>query len=99
MPRTCAICMHPQRTAVERAQEEMATYRSGTASVRLAMFPSGSTLLLPRVLDRAAAERIDIAAFHLDVGYPDAAPRLADFDVVVTHRVVTIVVAGALRGL
>ncbi|GAB86176.1 LysR family transcriptional regulator [Gordonia rubripertincta] len=72
--------------AVERAQEEMASYRSGRARVRLAMFPSGSTLLLPTVLDRAAESGIEVHAFHLDVGYSDAAPALADFDVVVTHR-------------
>lgn len=72
--------------AVERAQEEMATYRSGRSRVRLAMFPSGSTLLLPAVLDRAAANEIAVDASHLDVGYPDAPPALADFDVVVTHR-------------
>ncbi|MBE7195577.1 MAG: LysR family transcriptional regulator [Gordonia polyisoprenivorans] len=72
--------------AVERAQEEMASYRSGHASVRLAMFPSGATLLLPDVLTRAAEAGIDVHAFHLDVGYPEAAPGLADFDIVVTHR-------------
>lgn len=72
--------------AVERAQEEMATYRSGRSRVRLAMFPSGSTLLLPAVLDRAADNEIAVDASHLDVGYPDAPPALADFDVVVTHR-------------
>ncbi|NDK91784.1 LysR family transcriptional regulator [Gordonia desulfuricans] len=72
--------------AVERAQEEMASYRSGQAMVRLAMFPSGSTLLLPGVLDRAAASGIDVRAVHLDVEYANAAPGLADFDIVVTHR-------------
>ncbi|MCZ4579497.1 LysR family transcriptional regulator [Gordonia amicalis] len=72
--------------AVERAQEEMASYRSGRARVRLAMFPSGSTLLLPTVLDRATESGIEVHAFHLDVGYPGAAPALADFDIVVTHR-------------
>lgn len=72
--------------AVERAQEEMASYRSGHASVRLAMFPSGATLLLPSVLDRATTAGIDLHGFHLDVGYGDAPAGLADFDVVVTHR-------------
>jgi len=71
---------------IERAQEEMASYRGGNALVRLAMFPSGSTLLLPTVLDGAAAAGIDIDASHLDVGYPEAPPALADHDVVVTHR-------------
>lgn len=72
--------------AVERAQEEMASYRSGRSTVRLAMFPSGASLLLSAVLDRATAAGIDIHAFHLDVGYSDAPPALADFDIVVTHR-------------
>ncbi len=72
--------------AVERAQEEMAGYRSGKTSVRLAMFPSGASLLLPGVLDRVADSGIDVHAAGLDVGYPDAPPALADFDVVVTHR-------------
>ncbi|MFE0748965.1 LysR family transcriptional regulator [Gordonia sp. NPDC058843] len=72
--------------AVDRAHEEMSSYRSGKARVRLAMFPSGSTLLLPSVLDMAAESGIDVHAVHLDVGYHDAAPALADFDVVVTHR-------------
>lgn len=72
--------------AVDRAQEEMSSYRSGKARVRLAMFPSGATLLLPSVLERAAASGIDVHAVHLDVGYHDAAPALADHDIVVTHR-------------
>ncbi|MEE3851630.1 LysR family transcriptional regulator [Gordonia sp. LSe1-13] len=72
--------------AVDRAQEEMETYRSGRASVRLAMFPSGAALLLPGVLDRIGASGIDVHASELDVGYPDAVPALADFDIVVTHR-------------
>ncbi|MEE4024512.1 LysR family transcriptional regulator [Gordonia sp. PKS22-38] len=72
--------------AVDRAHEEMETYRSGRASVRLAMFPSGAALLLPGVLDRIGASGIDVHASELDVGYPDAVPALADFDIVVTHR-------------
>ena len=40
--------------AVDRAAEEMLAYRSGNATVRLGMFPSGSTLLLPELLYRAA---------------------------------------------
>ncbi|MGC4935091.1 LysR family transcriptional regulator [Gordonia sp. DT30] len=72
--------------AVERAQDEMASYRSGHASVRLAMFPSGASLLLPDVLTRAKSSGTDAYAFHLDVGYAEAATALADFDIVVTHR-------------
>ncbi|ROZ98070.1 LysR family transcriptional regulator [Gordonia sp. OPL2] len=72
--------------AVERAQEEMEGYRSGRATVRLAMFPSGAALLLPGVLDRTVDSGIDVRASELDVGYPDASPALADHDIVVTHR-------------
>ncbi|MGC4961056.1 LysR family transcriptional regulator [Gordonia sp. DT218] len=72
--------------AVERAQEEMAGYRSGKSSVRLAMFPSGAALLLPAVLDGVSGSGIDVHASELDVGYSEATPSLADFDIVVTHR-------------
>ncbi|GAA1482513.1 LysR family transcriptional regulator [Gordonia sinesedis] len=72
--------------AVERAHEEMASYRSGATTVRLAMFPSGAVLLLPSVLDRASTSGIRVVGSELDVGYPDAPPALADFDIVVTHR-------------
>lgn len=72
--------------AVDRAQEEMATYRPTNPVVRLAMFPSGATLLLPGVLDRSEAAGIDLIARELDVGYPDAPRSLADHDIVVTHR-------------
>ncbi|MDL9937589.1 LysR family transcriptional regulator [Gordonia sp. ABSL1-1] len=72
--------------AVERAQEEMASYRTGNAVVRLAMFPSGAALLLPQVLTTATTAGVDIRASHLDVGYADAPPALADHDIVVTHR-------------
>lgn len=72
--------------AVDRATEEMASYRSGHPSVRLAMFPSGATLLLPDLLRAAGDAEIDVQAVHLDVGYADAPPALADHDVVVTHR-------------
>ncbi|MXP23798.1 LysR family transcriptional regulator [Gordonia sp. HNM0687] len=72
--------------AVQRAQEEMEGYRSGATTVRLAMFPSGAALLLPGVLDRVVGSGVEVAAAELDVGYPDAAPALADFDIVVTHR-------------
>lgn len=72
--------------AVERAQEEMATYRSGRTTVRLAMFPSGATLLLPALLERAAKAKLALDACHLDVAYSEAPRALADFDIVVTHR-------------
>ncbi|MFT4042566.1 MAG: LysR family transcriptional regulator [Gordonia sp. (in: high G+C Gram-positive bacteria)] len=72
--------------AVDRAHDEMVSYRSGGIRVRLAMFPSGAALLLPGVLDWAAGAGIDVQASHLDVAYADAPAALADFDVVVTHR-------------
>ena len=72
--------------AADRADEEMLAYRSGKATVRLGMFPSGATLLLPDVLHKAAAAGIDVRAGHFDVAYGDAPPGLTDYDVVVTHR-------------
>ncbi|MFW0786516.1 LysR family transcriptional regulator [Gordonia sp. CPCC 206044] len=72
--------------AIDLAQEEMERYRAGNASVRLAMFPSGAALLLPGVLDRVGGTGVDVHASELDVGYPEAPPALADFDIVVTHR-------------
>ncbi|GAB04748.1 LysR family transcriptional regulator [Gordonia amarae] len=72
--------------AVDRAAEEMSAYKSGNATVRLAMFPSGATLLLPRLLRKAAEAGIDVRAGHLEVGYADAPPALTDYDIVVTHR-------------
>lgn len=72
--------------AIERAHEEMASYRSGFTTVRLATFPSGAALLLPHVLARAGSGGIRVVGTELDVGYPDAPPRLADHDIVVTHR-------------
>lgn len=73
-------------SAVDRAREEMATYRSGLAGVRLAMFPSGATLLLPELLALAESAGLRVEAAHRDVNYGGAAAGLADFDVVVTHR-------------
>lgn len=72
--------------AVDRAAEEMLAYRSGNATVRLGMFPSGSTLLLPELLYRAADAGIDVRASHFDVAYGDAPPGLTVYDIVVTHR-------------
>ncbi|MCB1297099.1 MAG: LysR family transcriptional regulator, partial [Gordonia sp.] len=70
--------------AVDRAAEEMLAYRSGNATVRLGMFPSGSTLLLPELLYRAADAGIDVRASHFDVAYGDAPPGLTVYDIVVT---------------
>ena len=62
----------------------MLAYRSGNATVRLGMFPSGSTLLLPELLYRAADAGIDVRASHFDVAYGDAPPGLTVYDIVVT---------------
>jgi DNA-binding transcriptional LysR family regulator len=73
--------------AMDRAAAEMALYR-GTSHgrVRVALFPSGAGLLLPRVLTALAGTGVHIAASDEDVP-PTAVPRLlADYDVVLTHR-------------
>lgn len=73
--------------ALSRARSEMDSYR-GTARgrVRLAMFPSGASLLLPGVLQRVDQLAVDIEAS--DVNEPvDAVPGLlADYDVILSHR-------------
>ncbi|MFI6870777.1 LysR family transcriptional regulator [Nocardia sp. NPDC050406] len=73
--------------AMERAVAEMDSYRgSPRGQVRVAMFPSGATLLLPRVLAEMADSGVDVVARDEDVP-PSEVPRLlADYDVVLTHR-------------
>ena len=73
--------------ALERADAEMASYRgSPRGKVRVAFFPSGAALLLPRVLTALEGSGVDIDA--CDVDQPaSAVPRLlADHDVILTHR-------------
>lgn len=73
--------------AVDRADAEMALYRGAPhGRVRVAMFPSGAALLLPRVLTALSGAGVDITASDEDVP-PTEVPRLlADYDVVLTHR-------------
>lgn len=73
--------------ALDRAAAEMARYR-GTARgrVRVAMFPSGAALLLPKVLELLAGGDVDLLAADEDLP-PSEVPRLlADYDVVLSHR-------------
>nr|WP_040744976.1 LysR family transcriptional regulator [Nocardia transvalensis] len=73
--------------AMERAVAEMALYRrSPRGQVRVALFPSGAALLLPRVLAALADSGVEVFARDEDVP-PTGVPRLlADYDVVLTHR-------------
>ncbi|NMO05129.1 LysR family transcriptional regulator [Gordonia sp. TBRC 11910] len=72
--------------AVDHATDEMRAYRGGSTPVRLASFPSGAALLLPRVLPWARADGVTVLASELDVGYLEAPKALADNHIVVTHR-------------
>ncbi len=73
--------------AMDRATAEMALYRGAShGRVRVALFPSGAALLLPRILTALAGTGVTLAASDEDVP-PTAVPRLlADYDVVLTHR-------------
>lgn len=72
--------------AVDRADEEMVAYREGTQPVvRVASFPSGAGVLLPRVV-AAVAEAVDIRPSDEDVTYGEAPGLLTEYDLVITHR-------------
>ncbi|WP_067721040.1 LysR family transcriptional regulator [Nocardia yamanashiensis] len=73
--------------AMDRAAAEMASYRgSPRGQVRVALFPSGATLLLPYVLAELSGSGVEVVAADEDVP-PSEVPRLlADYDVVLTHR-------------
>ncbi|MGW4768614.1 LysR family transcriptional regulator [Nocardia sp. NPDC004278] len=73
--------------AMDRAVAEMANYRgSARGRVRVALFPSGAALLLPRVLPALADSGVEVIARDEDVP-PSEVPRLlADYDIVLTHR-------------
>ncbi|WP_328813822.1 LysR family transcriptional regulator [Rhodococcus sp. NBC_00297] len=73
--------------ALDRASEEMASYRgSARGTVRLALFPSGAALLLPGVLGRLTEAGVDVDARDEDVPASAVPALLADYDVVLTHR-------------
>ncbi|EME17188.1 LysR family transcriptional regulator [Rhodococcus triatomae] len=73
--------------ALDRAAAEMASYTdSPRGRVRVALFPSGATLLLPGVLARAAAGGTIVEATDVDEPATAVPNLLADFDVVLTHR-------------
>lgn len=73
--------------AMERAATEMASYRgSPRGQVRVALFPSGAALLLPRVLAELADSGVEVVARDEDVPSSEVPRLLADYDVVLTHR-------------
>ncbi|MQY31505.1 LysR family transcriptional regulator [Nocardia aurantia] len=73
--------------AMDRAAAEMALYRgSARGRVRVALFSSGASLLLPAVLAELAGSGVEMIASDEDLP-PTAVPQLlADYDVVLTHR-------------
>ncbi|MFE3441994.1 LysR family transcriptional regulator [Nocardia sp. NPDC059180] len=73
--------------AMDRAVAEMAHYRgSPRGRVRVAVFPSGGALLLPRVLPALAGSGVEVIARDEDVPPSETHRLLADYDVVLTHR-------------
>ncbi|NIL81192.1 LysR family transcriptional regulator [Rhodococcoides kroppenstedtii] len=74
-------------SALDRAVAEMESFsETPRGTVRVALFPSGAALLLPRVLHRMATSGVTVDARDEDVP-ASAVPRLlADYDVVLTHR-------------
>ena len=73
--------------ALERADAEMASYRgSPRGKVRVAFFPSGAALLLPRVLTALEGSGVDIDACDVDQPASAVPGLLADHDVILTHR-------------
>jgi DNA-binding transcriptional LysR family regulator len=73
--------------ALDRAEAEMALYREAPHGVvRLASFPSGAALLLPRVLAELAGTPVRLQASDEDLPPTQVSRLLADYDVVLTHR-------------
>lgn len=73
--------------ALDRAAAEMDAYRgSPRGRVRVALFPSGAALLLPRLLDVLAGSGVDVQPRDEDLPSSAVPTLLADYDVVLTHR-------------
>lgn len=73
--------------AMDRAVAEMAHYRgSPRGRVRVAVFPSGGALLLPKVLPALAGSGVEVVARDEDVPPSETHRLLADYDIVLTHR-------------
>ncbi|MGC0366297.1 DNA-binding transcriptional LysR family regulator [Rhodococcus sp. 27YEA15] len=73
--------------ALERADAEMASYRgSPRGRVRVALFPSGAAMLLPRVLTALRDSGVTIDARDVDEPASAVPGLLADHDVILTHR-------------
>ena len=53
--------------------------------MRIASFPSGGSLLLPRLVAAVAGE-VDVRPADEDVTYSEAPGLLTEYDIVVTHR-------------
>ncbi|MFI9505715.1 LysR family transcriptional regulator [Nocardia sp. NPDC052566] len=73
--------------AMDRAVAEMTHYRgSPRGQVRVALFPSAGSLLLPHVLSTLADSGVEVIARDEDVPPSETQRLLADHDIVLTHR-------------
>ena len=73
--------------AMDRAVAEMAHYRgSPRRPFRVALFPSGAALLLPRVSRPSRDSSVEVVASDEDLPPTGSARLLADYDIVLTHR-------------
>ncbi|MYW94670.1 LysR family transcriptional regulator [Amycolatopsis rubida] len=74
--------------ALDRAEAELATYRSAPRGrVRIAIFQSAGLLLLPGLLRRIDQyENLDVDVRDVDMVPPQVPGLVADYDVVVAHR-------------
>ncbi|MBN9746511.1 LysR family transcriptional regulator [Amycolatopsis sp. A1MSW2902] len=74
--------------ALDRAEAELATYRSAPRGrVRIAIFQSAGLMLLPGLLRRIDQyENLDVDVRDVDMVPPQVPGLVADYDVVVAHR-------------
>ena len=73
--------------ALDRASSEMELFRgSPRGRVRVAFFPSGAALLLPKILAVLDGSGVEIEAGDEDLPSSAVPQLLADYDVVLTHR-------------
>lgn len=74
--------------ALDRAEAELATYRSAPRGrVRIAIFQSAGLMLLPGLLRRVDQyENLDVDVRDVDMVPPQVPGLVADYDVVVAHR-------------
>lgn len=73
--------------ALDRAQADMASYRStARGRVTVSLFPSGAAMLLAPLIVNARARGVEVIGRDIDVAASQARQQLTEFDVVVVHR-------------